>query len=47
MRDVTTGNAPRVVEALKDVYVTEGKEAQLSCVVKGNPEPDCVWYVQR
>lgn len=43
VRDVATGNAPRVVEALADVYVTEGKDAVLSCVVKGNPDPDCVW----
>ena len=45
VRELTTGNSPRFVEQLSDVYVAEGQIATLSCVVKGSPDPDCAWYV--
>ncbi|XP_065051708.1 myosin light chain kinase, smooth muscle-like isoform X2 [Rhopilema esculentum] len=35
--------APKFVEKLKDVEVSEGKAARIECVVSGEPEPDIDW----
>lgn len=38
------GDAPKFVEQLLTVEVVEGNPAQLSCKVKGSPEPKIEWF---
>ena len=35
--------APKFLEKLQDVEVTEGKKAVIDCVVTGEPIPDIDW----
>ena len=43
VREPVSGNAPRVIEQLHDVYADVHDSAKLQCRVTGEPEPEITW----
>ncbi|XP_041055960.1 alpha-protein kinase 3-like [Carcharodon carcharias] len=42
--ELVTESSPRFISALKSQKVVKDVDAQLSCTVSGNPEPEVTWY---